>query len=259
MERLIDWFRGKDGAVVAFSGGVDSSIVAAAAKDALGDRAIAVTSSSSTFPAHELEIAKKVAEEIGIEHRIIFEDELENPNFVKNPPDRCYHCRKGLVEGLKKVAERHGISTIVDGANADDTLEHRPGLKAMKEAGVRSPLLELGIGKKEVRRMARERGLSIHDKPSMACLASRIPYGERITKEKLARIEKAEDFIRGLGFEQARVRHHNSIARIEVRKGDIPKIVENREIIAKRLRELGFAYVSLDLEGYRTGSMDEVL
>ncbi len=253
------WFEDKDGAVIAFSGGVDSSVVAKAAKEVLGGRAIAVTSFSPTFPKWEAELAKKVAMEIGIRLEIVNENELENPMFVRNPPNRCYYCRKGLIEEIKKVADENGISLIVDGANYDDIKEHRPGLKAMREAGVRSPLIELKLGKEEVREIAREFGLSVMDKPSMACLASRIPYGESITGFKLKRVEMAEDFLRSMGIKQLRVRSHKNTARIEVSNGDVLRVLENREKILNRLTQLGFAYVTLDLEGYRSGSMDEVL
>ncbi len=258
-ERLIDWFRDKGGAVIAFSGGVDSCVVAAAAREALGEKAIAVTSDSRTFPHTELAHAKRLAREIMIAHDVVTEDELSNPLFVRNPKDRCYHCRKGLVEGLKSVADRHGITCIADGANADDTKEHRPGMKAMREAGVSSPLIELGIGKAAVREIAEEFGLSVHKRPAMACLASRIPYGERITEGKLQRIEKAEEVLRGLGLSQMRVRHHDSTARIEVLPEEMPTILENRAKVVKELKALGFAYVTLDMQGYRSGSMDEVL
>jgi uncharacterized protein len=259
MQELLDWFKDKDGAIIAFSGGVDSSVVAKAAREVLGSRAIAVTSHSATFPGREIENAKRVAREIGIKLEIIYEDELKNPQFVENSPERCYYCREGLIKGIKAVAEKYGISLIVDGANADDLKEHRPGLKAMKEAGVRSPLLELGLGKREVREIARKFGLSVHDKPSMACLASRIPYGERITRQKLLKVDKAEEFLVGLGIRQLRVRYHNGIARIEVSEEDIPIILKNRLQVVKYVRGLGFTYVTLDLDGYRSGSMDEVL
>jgi uncharacterized protein len=258
-EKLVDWFGDRDGAVIAFSGGVDSCVVAKAAKEALGDRAIAVTSDSKTFPDTELDHAKKLAREIGIKHEIVKENELKNPLFVKNPKNRCYQCRKGLIGGLKVVADRYNIATIVDGANADDTGEHRPGMRAMKEAGVRSPLLELGFTKIAVRDIAKKFALSTHEKPAMACLASRIPYGERITKEKLHRIEKAEGLLRSIGLSQMRVRHHDSTARIEVPQDEIPAVLENRADIVERFKRLGFAYVTLDIEGYRSGSMDEVL
>jgi uncharacterized protein len=258
-EKLVDWFRGKEGAVVAFSGGVDSCVVASAAKEALGERAIAVTTDSKTFPSSELDCARALAREIGITHEIVTENELENPAFVKNPPDRCYHCRKGLITGLKEVADRHNITTIVDGANADDTGEHRPGMRAMKEAEVQSPLLLLDITKERVREIAGEFGLSVREKPAMACLASRVPYGERITEGKLQRIEKAENFLKDLGISQMRVRHHESLARIEVLEEDMKKVLENMAEIVERFKSLGFAYVTLDVEGYRSGSMDEVL
>ena len=258
-ERLVDWFKDREGAVIAFSGGVDSCVVAKAAKEALGDRAIAVTTDSKTFPKTELEYAKTLASEIGINHEIVEENELENPVFAKNPKDRCYHCRKGLIEGLKAAADKHNITTIVDGANADDTGQHRPGMKAMKEAEVKSPLLELGLTKSDVRGIAKEFGLSTSTKPAMACLASRIPYGERITGQKLQRIEKAEDLLRNFGISQMRVRHHKSIARIEVLENEMPTVLENRTKIIEKFRSLGFAYITLDIVGYRSGSMDEVL
>jgi uncharacterized protein len=258
-EKIVDWFRDKDGVVVAFSGGVDSSVVAKAAVLALDDMAIAATARSATFSRSEFERALATAKEIAIKHVVFDEDEFENEGFVENSPMRCYHCKKGLIRGLKGIAKKYGITLIVDGANADDVKQHRPGLKAMKENGVRSPLLELGVGKEEVRRIAGEFGLSVRDKPSMACLASRIPYGERITREKLAMVEKAEDYLRGLGLKYMRVRNHNKVARIEVAREEISIVVDLKDEIAKRLKEIGFAYVALDLEGYRSGSMDEVL
>ncbi len=258
-EELVNWFRDKDGVLIAFSGGVDSSVLAKAAHLALGDKAIAGTAKSSTLLEREFELAKGTASEIGIRHVVFEEDELADEKFVENPPERCYHCRKGLIKGLNEVAGRYGVSCIVDGANADDINQHRPGLKAMRENGVRSPLLELGITKEGVREIADHFGLSVRDKPSMACLASRIPYGEPITREKLAMIEGAEDCLCALGFEQVRVRHHDGMARIEVPVEDIPRILEVKQEVAERLRELGFSYVTLDLEGYRSGSMDEVL
>ncbi len=257
--KVVDWFRDKESVVIALSGGVDSSVVAKAAFEALGKKAIAATAKSATLAAAEFETAKKVAREIGIKHEIFTEDEFENPKFAENSAERCYYCRKGLISGLRKVAKKYSAKYIVDGANADDALQHRPGLRALKENGVRSPLMELGIGKEEVRRIAGHFNLSVSSKPSMACLASRIPYGEGITKEKLRRIEEAEDFIKNLGFGQVRVRHHGSIARIEVPEKDIPKLLEFRKKILDKLKELGFTYVALDLEGYRSGSMDEVL
>jgi uncharacterized protein len=256
---LENWFNDKDGVLVAFSGGVDSSVVAKAAFISLREKAIAATAVSPTYPKVELNNAKKVAEEIGIKHILFEEDEFENPKFIENPPDRCYHCRKSLIKGLKTIKEAEGVSIIVDGANNDDIKQHRPGMRAMRENGVRSPLLELGLGKTAVRDLARAYGLSVADKPSMACLASRIPYGEIITKDKLLKIAKAENYLHELGFRQFRVRNHYGIARIEVFHQDIMKAVEYREVIIDKFRALGFKYIALDLEGYRPGSMDEVL
>ncbi len=256
---LIGWFQNKGSVLVAFSGGVDSAVVAKAAMAALGDKAVAATADSATMAEEELQHAKKLAREIGIEHVVFKENEFDNPRFAANPPDRCYHCRSTLVDGLKEIAAQRSLTVIVDGANADDSKQHRPGMRAMRENGVRSPLLELGFGKNAVRSIAREFGLSAAEKPAMACLASRIPYGEVITMEKLRKIEEAEAYLRGLGFKELRVRHHHGIARIEVGKEEIPRALENRHRIAEELRKLGFSYVTLDLEGYRSGSMDEVL
>jgi len=258
-EMLLKWFSDKESVAIAFSGGVDSAVVAKAASVALGEKAIAVTARSSTLPESELEAARKVAGEIGIEHVVVDEDELRDPRFRENPPNRCYFCRSGLVKALRRIAEERGIKHILDGANADDPKGHRPGLQALREGGVRSPLLELGLGKSDVREIAAHFGLSVRDKPSMACLASRIPYGEPITKEKLVMVERAEDYLRGKGFRQLRVRSHSGIARIEVEKEEIEKALKIKDEITRELKKLGFKYVTLDLEGYRSGSMDEVL
>jgi uncharacterized protein len=258
-EKLLKWFVDKESVAVALSGGVDSSLVAKAAHRVLGQNAIAVTAKSSTLPERELECAKKVAGEIGIEHIMIDEDELDDPRFVENPANRCYFCREGLVRAIKKLADERGIKHVLDGANADDPGEHRPGLQALREEGARSPLLELGFTKKEVREVARQFKLSVSDKPSMACLASRIPYGEPITKKKLTMVEKAEDYLKEKGFRQVRVRNHGGIARIELEKAETPQAFALKDEISHELKKLGFNYVTLDLEGYRSGSMDEVL
>jgi len=256
---LIDEIRGYGSVIVALSGGVDSSSVAAAAKIALNDKALAVTADSPTLPPAELDDAKRVADAIGISHAVIRIDELEDPNFAKNPTNRCYYCKKGLSTHLKALAAERGVTTILDGTNADDLRGHRPGAVALGEAGVLSPLAQLGFTKAEVRQLARWLGLSIHDKPATACLSSRIAYGQEITLERLSRVGEAEAFIKSLtGARQVRVRDHGEIARIEVAPEERRLFFDEgtMERVAEKLRSLGFTYVTLDLLGYRTGSMN---
>lgn len=261
LELLRRNIKAKKNLLIAFSGGVDSALVAKIACDTLGDDALAVTANSWTLSRVELEHAKKLAEEIGIRHKIIKFSELECKEFAKNPQNRCYYCRKELALQLKKIAEREKIGNIADGVNTDDFKEHRPGIVASDEENIWHPLVQANIGKEHVRKIAKKLGLKVHSKPSMACLASRIPYDERITEQKLKRIEKAEDFLKTLGFVQVRVRVHKNIARIEVYKNELVKFFSNqlREKIIKKLKKLGFVYITLDLQGYRSGSMDEVL
>jgi uncharacterized protein len=264
MDERLDELKGemkkKENILVAFSGGVDSSVVAKIAYDCLGDKALAVVADSETLPRAELEEAKKVAREIGIPLKVISFSELDCEDFVENPPERCYYCRKELSRELKKIADSMNIKTIADGINSSDFGEHRPGIAAADEEGIWHPFVEFEFGKKEVRQLARLLELSVSDKPSMACMSSRIPYGEKITKEKLERVEKAEALLKEIGFFQVRVRAHGDMARIEVMKEDIVRFLEvDTNQIAKRFKELGFRYVTLDIEGYRSGSMDEVL
>jgi len=264
LAELEEWFKGVGGpVVVAFSGGVDSSVVLAAAARALGPPQVyAVTADSPLYPRSELEWAKRVAELLGVNHVVIATSELEDENFASNPPLRCYYCKKELARKLKEVAKRVGARVIVDGTNSEDLGGHRPGYLAFSEEGVRSPLAELGFTKADVRRAARLLGLPNWDKPSMACLASRIPYGQRITVERLKRIEAAEAAVRSLaGVRQVRVRDHGDIARIEVGR-DERRAFFSEEVmdkVARELKLLGWKYVALDLEGYRSGSMDEGL
>ncbi len=244
---------------MAFSGGVDSSVLAALAQRALGDNAIAVTADSQTLAPGELDCAKGVAKEIGIRHIVISYDELAEPEFAKNPVDRCYYCKKGLLRELKKIAEQHGMNTIIEGTNISDLKAHRPGHRAVTEEGVYNPFVEFRVTKDEVREMAHKLGLSVADKPSMACLSSRFPYGQRITPEGLKRVGAAEDFLGKAGFKVVRVRDHAGMARIEIMPDQIARFMEMREDVVSEFKRLGFSYVALDIMGFRSGSMDEVL
>jgi uncharacterized protein len=251
--------KGKDGVVIAFSGGVDSTTLAAVSHSILRDRAVAVTAQSPTYTPEELEEAKKAAKEIGIRLIVVETDELSDENFSKNPENRCYYCKKALLERLQKVADERGFKAVFEGTNFSDLTDHRPGFKAVKETeNVYSPWVEAEFTKEEIRAVARKMGLSVQNKPPLACLASRIPYYERITAEKLNRIGKAEQIIRKIaGAKQLRVRDHNGLARIEVGRDERSLLcnVEVLDKIATALKGLGFKYVTIDVEGYRTGSM----
>ncbi|PSQ23520.1 ATP-dependent sacrificial sulfur transferase LarE [Halobacteriales archaeon QS_9_67_17] len=244
--------------LVAFSGGVDSAVVAAIAHDALGDDAVACTAKSETLPAAELDDATRVADEIGIRHEITSFSELDDPNFVANDGDRCYHCRSMRLGEMFDTARDLGIDVVCDGTNADDPGEgHRPGLRAVEELDAYSPLLEHGLTKSEVRAVADHYDLSVADKPSMACLSSRIPTGLDVTEERLTRVERAETLLRTWGFEQFRVRDHDGLARIEVGDDELERALDPDFVRAARdhLLDCGFDHVTLDLEGYATGSV----
>jgi conserved hypothetical protein TIGR00268 len=250
--------REHDGLLVAFSGGVDSAVVAALAQLAVGEDAVACTARSETLPAAELEGARAVAAEIGIEHLIVEFSELENPRFVENDGMRCYHCRSMRLTAMYEAAAARGIPTVCDGTNASDPGSgHRPGLQAVDELEVASPLLEHDISKEEVREIATALGLSVADKPAMACLSSRIPTGIPVTADRLDRIDQAEQLLRTWGFEQFRVRDHDGLARIEVAPAELESALDPAFAAAAQLhlRDLGFDHVTLDLEGYRTGSV----
>ncbi|MFA5073935.1 MAG: ATP-dependent sacrificial sulfur transferase LarE [Nitrospirota bacterium] len=248
-------------AVLAYSGGVDSSLLLKAASEVLGNRLIAVTAVSDIYPLHELKAAQAFAASLNVQHRILYTHELSSEDFVKNSPDRCYFCKKELFGKLVQIAHEEGILCVLDGSNVDDFKDYRPGSWAAAEFGVRSPLQETGFTKADIRECARAHNLVMWDKPPLACLSSRIPYGTRITREIVFVIQSAEKILHQLGFQQVRVRHYPDMARIEIQQEEFERILdpECREKIITGFKQLGYRYISLDLEGYRTGSMNEGL
>ncbi len=265
-EKLKNIMRNYKTVAVAFSGGVDSTLLLKVAVDTLGrDNVIAITASSGSFPQREFNEAKDFCQELGVKQVVSYTSELEIPGFLDNPPDRCYLCKKEIFTGIIKHASEEDFHIILEGSNMDDNDDYRPGMRAIKELGVKSPLQEAELFKSEIRALSKILDLPTWEKPSFACLATRFVYGEPITSEKLAMVEKGEELLFDLGFKQVRVRihesHHGNIARIEVFPEDIEKIAaeKTRNIIAEEFKKIGFAYTSLDLTGYRTGSMNEVL
>jgi uncharacterized protein len=246
--------------LVAFSGGVDSTFLLKCAVDTLGaEKVAAATAVSEILAPEDLDMATSMARDMGVRHIVVMSSEMENAEFIANTPERCYVCKKGRFVKLAEEQEKLGLAFIADGSNRDDEGDYRPGERALAELGIRSPLREAGLYKSEIRELSRSLGLPTWDKPSVACLATRIPYGESITKDKIHMVREAEQALHCFGFTQFRVRHHGDLARVEVPSNEIPNVLKCREEIVQRIKKAGFTYVALDLEGFRSGSMNEVL
>jgi uncharacterized protein len=261
LARLQGIVRSLGSVLVAYSGGVDSTFLLKVAVDTLHENALAVLAESPTLPAHDRADALAMIERLGARSMVIAGNEMSNASFVRNDRKRCYWCKHELFKSLKEIALREGLQQVIEGSNSDDTSDYRPGIAAARELGIRSPLMEAGLSKDDIRLLSRQLGLPTWDKPSSACLSSRIPYGTAIEETALQRIDAAEDMLRGLGFAQVRVRHHGDVARIEVSDDAMARLLEKplREKIAARLRELGYVYTTIDAEGYRTGSMNKTI
>jgi len=260
-EALASRLRAAGRVIVALSGGVDSSYLAFAARRALGDDALAVTALSPSYPADQRALAERIVREFDIRHRFVSTSEMQSPAYRANAPDRCYHCKSELFAVLGRLRDELGFDAVAYGVNTDDRGDFRPGHRAAEERGVLSPFLDAGLAKAEIRALSREAGLPTADLPASACLASRLPYGTSVTRERLAQVEQGEARLRALGFRQVRLRHHGEIARVEVAPDELPHALEAetaRRVVAA-LKPLGFRFVTLDLEGYRTGSLNEVL
>ncbi len=261
LDRLKKRLKELGSVAVAYSGGVDSTFLLQVAHDVLGDKVIAVTARSSTYPEREFREAADFVQKAGVRHIVISSEELDIAGFADNPPDRCYHCKRELLAKVIAVAQSNNIRHVVEGSNIDDINDYRPGMQAVRELGVVSPLQEAGLGKEEIRILSKKMDLPTWNKPALACLASRFPYGQKITRDKLRMVDQAEQFLLDLGFRQVRVRHHGSIARIEVSAAERSRFFNTgvMDMIYEKFQQLGFTYSALDLRGYRTGSMNETL